>query len=372
MNVRDRSTWTDRLVAAGLLIWAIPDVPWWWRPAGHSAATFVILARIALALIQSAPFLWRRRYPLAVAAVAAVCFSVKFGLGQDLYSCGAAVLVASYGLGAYGPHRLRTATRVLTAAAFATAVVVLLTSHGSRANALPFAMLAAALGMGEITSAHREVAAATAQHAHDQERARIARELHDVIAHQLSAIAVQAGAARVAADRDPHLAAAVVASIEQTAREGLVELNRLVGVLRHDQREQLGRAPQPWLRDLPTLIGGARDSGLPVELAINGPPKQLPASVELAGYRVVQESLTNAIRYANGSPTRVQLTYATDGLDVHVEDEGPPAAAGRDHVGGGRGLAGLAERARILGGRFEAGPRPAGGFAVHAWLPADR
>jgi signal transduction histidine kinase len=372
MTMRDRSIWIDWLVAAGLFFWALPDVPWWWRPAGHGAATIVVLATILLAVVQSAPFLWRRRYPLGVSAVAAACFSLKFGLGQDLYSAGAAVLVASYGLGAYGTHRVRTATRVLTAMGFATAVGVLLTSHGLRANALPFAMLAAALGMGEITSAHRDVAAAGAQHAHDEERARFARELHDVIAHQLSAIAVQAGAARVASARDPHAAAEVVASIEQTARQGLVELNRLVGVLRHDQGDRLDRAPQPQLRDLSSLIGGARDTGLPVEFAINGQPKPLPPTVELAGYRVVQESLTNAIRYANGAPTQIRVTYAPDGLDVHVEDEGPATSPGGDRFGGGRGLAGLAERAALLGGLFEAGPRPAGGFAVHAWLPADR
>jgi signal transduction histidine kinase len=380
MTMTDRSRWTDRLIAAGLLVWALPDVPWWWRPAGHSDATPVVLALLALALVQSAPFLWRRRWPLPVAAIATACFAVKFALGRDLYSAGAAGLVAAYGLGAYGGARLRTATRLVTGGAFATAVVVLLTSHGERARALPFAMLAAALGMGEVTSAHRDVVAAGARHAHDEERARFARELHDVIAHELSAIAVQAGAARVAAERDPAAAAEVVAevvaTIEQAARHGLIELNRLVGALRRDEIGGAGpgcldRAPQPQLVDLPALIGGARDTGLPVELAINGEPEPLPATVELTGYRIVQESLTNAIRYANGAPTLVLLTYATGGLEVHVEDAGG-GGGGRGLAGGGRGLAGLAERARILGGRFDAGPRPAGGFAVHAWLPAER
>jgi signal transduction histidine kinase len=388
----DRRAWAaDWTLSAGLLIWASTDVRWWWRPAGHSSATPVVLGGLALALAQSLPFVGRRRFPLAVAALAGACLGVKYGLGENLYSANAAVLVAAYGLGAYGGRRLRTVTRVLTGAAFATAIVVLLTSGGIRARALPFALLAAALGMGEVTSAHRAVAAASAQHAHDEERTLFARELHDVIAHQLSAIAVQAGAARVAAARDPAIAAGVVASIEQTARQGLVELNRLVGVLRHDPSEELGRAPQPGLGegDLAALMSGARDAGVPVELMVEGRPRLLPASVELAGYRIVQESLTNALRYAGGAPTRICVTYADGGLEVRVVDDGPPArshrdgAAGRDvgrdvgrgggagGAGGGRGLAGLEERAQMLGGRFHAGPRPAGGFEVQAWLPTD-
>ena len=368
----DRSALADRLIVAALLVWALPDVPWWWRPPGHGAATTVVLARLALALVQSVPFLWRRRSPIAVAAVAAACLLAKLALHQDPYSAEAAVLVGAYGLGAYGSQGLRRATRVLTAVSFATTLVVLLTSGGLRARALPFALLAVALGMGDVTSAHRDVAAAATQHDRDQERARLGRELHDVIAHQLSAIAVQAGAARVAAARNPEVAAEVIATIEHTARQGLVELNRLVGSLRRDDDGLLDRAPQPHLGDLSALVDRAVDTGLPVDLAIRGEPQPLPPSVELAGYRIVQESLTNAIRYANGAPTCIRLTYAADGLDVEVENARPATDPSRGNDGGGRGLAGLAERARIVGGRFEAGPRPTGGFAVHAWLPADR
>jgi signal transduction histidine kinase len=250
--------------------------------------------------------------------------------------------------------------------------VVLLGSGGDRVHALPFALLAAALGMGEAASAHRDVAAVTALHIHDLERARLARELHDVIAHQLSAIAVQAGAARMAGPGDPAAAVQAVGTIEETARQGLVELNRLVGSLRHDGADRLDRAPQPQLCDLPALVAGARDAGLPVQLLIRGEPGPLPATVELAGYRVVQESVTNALRYATGAPTRVTITYAASGLDIAVTDDGSPGPHGRPHPSGGRGLAGLAERAAILGGHLEAGRLPGHGFAVHAWLPAER
>ena len=300
--------------------------------------------------------------------------------------------------GRLGSPRIRLAARILTIGAVVAAGIVLATSNGFRNEALPLALLATALGLGEVTAANRDAATASAQVAHDQERARIARELHDVLSHQLSAIAVQAGAARIASRDDPGVAAQVVSNIEGIARTGLIDLNRIVGALRRDATEQLDRRPQPRLDDLPDLIAGARAAGLPVDLDISGLPPSLPASVELAAYRVIQESLTNALRYAQ-APTRVRLSHGDDVLDVLVEDDGTSASGVRVTTsaavgapvmattvpsagaatmwqmaarGGGRGLAGLAERAQILGGRLEAGPRPGGGFAVHAWLPVPQ
>jgi signal transduction histidine kinase len=151
-----------------------------------------------------------------------------------------------------------------------------------------------------------------------------------------------------------------------------------VGALRRDEHEQLDRRPQPRLDDLPDLVDGARAAGLPVRLAIAGQLRSLPPTVELAAYRVVQESLTNALRYARSAPTSVALSYLDDGLNLVVENDAPAALAngraaaapGERPVGGGaRGLHGLAERAQLLGGSLQAGPRPDGGFAVHAWLP---
>ena len=185
--------------------------------------------------------------------------------------------------------------------------------HGFREEALPLALLATALGLGEVTAANRDAATASARLAHDAERSRFARELHDVISHQLSAIAVQAGAARLASQQDPGVAVRTVGGIEDIARQGLIELNRIVGALRRDEHEQLDRRPQPRLDDLPDLVDGARSAGLPVRLEIAGPPRSLPATVELAAYRVVQESLTNALRYARSAPTSVALSYLDGG-----------------------------------------------------------
>lgn len=372
---------TDRLVAAGLLVWAAPDVPWWWRPPGHAAATPVVLGYVALMLAQSVPFLWWRRVPLLAAGLAAAVLAIRTGLGHNPFSASAATAVGAFGLGAWGGARTRRAARILTAAAVAAAAIVLVTSQGFRVEALPLALLATALGLGEVTAANRDAATASARLAHDAERSRFARELHDVISHQLSAIAVQAGAARLASQNDPSVAVRTVGGIEDIARQGLIELNRLVGALRRDEHEQLDRRPQPRLDDLPDLVSGARSAGLPVRLQIEGPPRSLPATVELAAYRVVQESLTNALRYARSAPTSVALSYLDGGLDLAVENAAPTVptagrgtpAAGERPVGGGmRGLQGLAERTQLLGGSLQAGPRPDGGFSVRAWLPTGQ
>ena len=341
----------------------------------------MVLGYVALMLAQSVPFLWWRRVPLLVAGLAAAVLAIRTGLDQNLFSASAATAAGAFGLGAWGGPRTRLAARILTAAAVVAAAIVLLTSHGFREEALPFALLAIALGLGEVTAANRDAATASARLAHDAERSRIARELHDVISHQLSAIAVQAGAARLASQKDPAVAVRTVGGIEEIARQGLIELNRIVGALRRDSREQLDRRPQPRLDDLPDLVDGARSAGLPVRLKIAGPSRSLPATVELAAYRVVQESLTNALRYARSAPTNVALSYLEDGLDLVVENAAPlvpatgrgTAAAGERPVNGGtRGLQGLAERAQLLGGSLEAGPRPDGGFSVRAWLPVSQ
>jgi signal transduction histidine kinase len=389
----ERTKITDRLIAAGLLAWGATDVPWWWRPPGHSASTLVVLGFVLLMLAQSLPFLWWRRWPLLAAALAAAVLTWRVGVGLNPFSAAAATLVGAFGLGAWGGRKLRRAARILTVVAVLGAGIVLVTSHGYRNEALPLALLATALGLGEVTAANRDAATASERVVHDKERARIARELHDVLSHQLSAIAIQAGAARMASRDDPSVAAQVVSNIEHIAREGLTDLNRIVGALRRDPDEQLDRRPQPRLDDLPDLLAGARAAGLAVELDVCGLPPALPASVELAAYRVVQESLTNALRYAKAQ-TWVRLSYSDSGLEVLVEDDGPGMTTGLGSgelataglvaaaptatkarplaacgAGGGRGLAGLAERAQILGGSLHAGPRPYGGFAVRAWLP---
>ena len=369
---RLRAETVDRLLVAVLLAWALFDVPWWWRPPGHGGSTPVILGVIALAAAQSVPFLWRRQQPAAVLTLAGAALAVKYAAGLNIWSAGAAVLAAAYGLEAYGSNTVRRAGWALAVCALLAVFITLPADNGSHDPAIACALLAIALGMGEVTSAHRDTAVAAARHARDMERARLARELHDVVAHQLSAIAVQAGAARLAAAGDPQASAAAIAAIERQARGGLTELNQLVRELQPATDTGPDTSLQPRLGDIPGLIRHARESGLRAELRVDGEPRPLPAAVELAGYRVVQESLTNAIRYAAGAAATVRLAYRDDGIMVEVTDDGPGAAAGTAPVhGGGVGLAGLRERARLLGGQLEAGSAAERGFAVRAFLPGQ-
>ena len=362
----------NRLLAGALLIWALFDVPWWWRPPGHAGSTLVILGTLGLAAMQSLPFLCRRGWPAGVLALAGAALAVKYAAHLNTWSAGAAVLAAAYALGAYGSQRMRQVTRLMAGAGLVAVLVALQAGRGDHSAAVACALLATALVLGEVTSSHRDIATAAAQHAHDLDRASLARELHDVLAHQLSAIAVQAGAARLASSADPLAAARAVGAIEREARAGLTELNEVIRGMRESSVTGPGL---PQLADLPLLIRQATESGLRADLQVAGQPRPLGAEVELAGYRVVQESLTNAIRYAPGAAATVRVAYCPEGIVVDVLDDGPGPPLGTAvpaAQGGGTGLAGLSERTRLLGGHLEAGGRPGGGFAVRAFLPGPR
>jgi signal transduction histidine kinase len=375
----------DRLVAAGLALWALFDVPWWWRPPGHGGSTLEIAGFAGLAAAQSVPFLWRRLLPPAVLGVTAAALAVKFALHLNLWSASAAVLTAAYGLGAYGNRTVRMIVRVLVALAVLAAIITLQAIDGNHTTAIGCALFATALAVGEITAAHRDLVTSLARQAYDEERASLAREVHDVVAHQLSAIAVQAGAARLAAAGDPQAAVTAIATIEHGAREGLDELNALVRRMRQTEtanEADPGRpasgppSRQPRLDDVPALVERAKQAGLRAELTVDGEARPLAGAIELAGYRVVQEGLTNAIRHAGGSAATVRLRYSVTGILIEVADEGPADAGAGDGAGnrvvvpaGGAGLAGLGERARLLGGEFEAG-RCHHGFVVRAFLPS--
>jgi signal transduction histidine kinase len=195
-----------------------------------------------------------------------------------------------------------------------------------------------------------------------EERARIARELHDVIAHHVSMIVLQAGAERRVLDESDS-SREVLETIERTGRSALSETRRLLGMLRAEEEDPL--APQPRLRDVPTLIGQVREAGLPVELEVEGSPPELSAGVELSAYRIVQEALTNALKHAGDAHARVRISYGPESVEIEVSDDGP----GHPESGGGHGLVGMRERVALYGGRFAAGPGEAGGFTVHVSLP---
>jgi signal transduction histidine kinase len=204
-----------------------------------------------------------------------------------------------------------------------------------------------------------------------EERQRIARELHDVVAHHMSVIAIQAEAAPYKVADPPKELAESFAEIRASALTGLTELRRVLGVLRSDGPQT---APQPGLAELDGLLDSARAGGVRVTLARGGSPVTLPESVDLSAYRIVQEALSNAMRHAPGSQVCVNLDYGTDGLTVGVRNTAAPAAGaggGDGYPGGGHGIIGMRERAAMLGGTLDAGPAPDGGFGVTAFLPVS-
>ncbi len=202
------------------------------------------------------------------------------------------------------------------------------------------------------------------------ERRRIARELHDVVAHSVSVMVVQSGAARRTLDRDPRRAEQALAAAEESGRTALVELRRMLGLLGDDAPEA-GRAPQPALREVAALIERARDAGLDVELREHGEPFPLAAGADLAAFRVVQEALTNTIKHAGPTRATVTLDWTDEALELEITDDGGRESSGGGLGGSGQGLIGMRERLELYGGHVDAGADRTGGFRVHASIPRD-
>jgi signal transduction histidine kinase len=257
----------------------------------------------------------------------------------------------------------------LLRAAAACAVGVIL---GSWLNDLVrTSLLVLVFGVGRavrMLQLERKAAGERAAAAMAEERAQIARDLHDVIAHSLGVVVVQMQAAELVMDSDPEKARAALQVAAGVGRDALDDMHRMVGVMRG-----LGdrRAAQPSLGDLPALVEQTRQTGLAVELHVDGDRRsaELPSGIEVAAYRIVQEALTNAARHAAGARADVRVAYRSDGLELEIIDSGGRSGA---VAGGGFGIEGMRERASLYGGTLEAGPRPDGGFRVKAWLPAGR
>jgi signal transduction histidine kinase len=208
--------------------------------------------------------------------------------------------------------------------------------------------------------------AATAERAAADERARIARELHDVVAHSVSVMVVQASGVRRLLHDDQEREREALLSVERIGREALGEMRRMLGVMKPDEAQAVALAPQPGLQHLDRLIQQVEKAGLPVQLRVEGPPTDLPAGIDVSAYRIVQEGLTNALKHARGSHAEVVVRYADDGVEVEVADDGPGSnGAALD----GQGLAGMRERVALFGGTLDAGPREGGGFMLRAQLP---
>jgi len=366
---------------------------------GPSALATLLMA--VLCLLATVPAGLRPPVPAAVAVWAAALVSLL--LFRLVTIAGAAALVlVSYRLARAGSRVLAVALAApflgLALALAVTAARTSLASGSPRdlaaagtetyvlavllASAIPVAVVAAsARGAREVDRAHSAARAAAegmlTDHLARGERARIARELHDVVAHHISVIAVQAETARLTTPGLPDAGAQRFAAIGDTARAGLTEMRRLLGVLREDADlaepdlphvPAATRHPQPGLAELGDLIDEAREAaGSVVRLIVSGPVTQLDPGVELAAYRIVQEALTNARRHAPGAAVDVELGYAGDALRLRIRDNGPGLAD--RHTG--HGLLGMRERAAAAGGWLRTDPAPGGGFRVEAELPAQ-
>jgi signal transduction histidine kinase len=374
----------DGVPAFWLALFGVPSV------IGAPAFEFRFGVRALMLLIIAAmviPVIFRRKYPVQGFAVAAVAGALQLILFPQPVGSDLAILLLLYTLAAYRPRRVSIAGLAVCLIGAVTAVGVW-APRG--VGAIDRVLLATVLFSGTalvawvlgdsmryrrayLTSLEDRAARlererdAQAQIAAAAERARIARELHDVIAHNVSVMVVQADGAGYALRRDPDRAGQALAAISRTGRQALAEMRRLLGVLRSDD-QQADLAPQPGLDQLRELLDQAREAGMSVSFTLEGPARPLPEGAELAAYRVVQESLTNTRKHGGlGAAAAVCLRYEPDGLLLQVTDDGLGAAAAAD--GPGHGLAGMRERVEMYGGTVRAGPLPGGGYQVTARLP---
>lgn len=337
---------------------------------------------LLLALTHIAPLAWRRRHPEAVLGLMALTGLVFVATGAPAVGLGPAVLVGVYSVAAYRPPaRSRPA---IAGATLAMLVAVAASDAGFDtmvADAVAFAV-AGLLGDRQrraVAEAATERARAAelartreqlARQAVVEERLRIARELHDIVAHAMSVITVQAGTARMVMDGSPDVARDALGAIEGTSRQALQEMRRLLSVLRHDGDGGADAlAPARGLADLDGLVETASAAGVRVEVRREGEPRPLPAGADLAAYRIVQEALTNVCRHARASAATVEVRYGPGEVAVEVTDDG---IGGVPDGGGGHGLVGMRERAALYGGNVEAAPRPGGGFRVRARIPVEQ
>jgi signal transduction histidine kinase len=343
---------------------------------GGAALYSLILGMVALATVLPLVLFWVQPAAAAVAVTAASLLSLT--TFQTLTMAGAAAqIIAGYRLGRHGSPLLAMVLAApylvlaLTGPAGSEEVHVLTVLLASLAPAAALAGIARRARSEAIENrAAREVISGTLlEHTARGERARIARELHDVVAHHISMVVVQAETARLTTPGMPTAGGQRLSDIGDTARAALTEMRRLLGVLRQDtQAETADRHPQPGLRQLNDLVDAARDaSGAATRLILHGPPAALDPGVELAAYRIIQEALTNARRHAPGAAVDVELHYADDGLRLRIRDNGPgpPPAP----PAGGHGLLGMRERAVAVGGELHTGAAAGGGFLVTARLP---
>jgi len=367
----------DRLLAITLLAGLFVEA--WLLVRGRAAEPFpaiTIQAALALglAILLAVSLAWRRRAPLVVLSLAIAVAAVSPSAPVDApVAVVVALMIATYSVGA------QTSGRSAITGGLGVAVLVLIAvakDLGADQEINDVAVPALIFGMPWLAGLsirsrqEREQALEQLRTEHTnaavvQERARIARDLHDAVAHSIGVIILQARGARQTLRTDPASALEALDAIESTGSEALTEMRGLVGVLRDDD-DAVALAPPASLRHVESLVVRVREAGLPVELTIEGTPVGLPAGMDASAYRIVQEALTNALTHAGPATATVVIRYEVDRLDVEICDTG----AGLERPGAdGHGMVGMRERVSLYDGRLETGPRPGGGFIVRARLP---
>ena len=385
---------------------AVRVAPAWQQPAPLYGLSPWALLLVAL---TTAPLAFRRTYPITAFWVILAAIIATSGSTRTTITF-ASVIFAAYSAVAYSPYRRLALVGVLFAAIVVTAAYPDTSPPvPARVGALLVLLPTVALGiairdwrrrLGEsaerLRRAQQEHEAET-RRAVQEERARIASEMHDVVTHNVSVMVVQAGAARRVLDSSPGDAREALLAVEASGRTAMTELRHLLGLLAPPEEGELGQAdadqagggdlgglgddaalsPQPDLAQVGALIDRVRTAGLPVELSVEG-GRDLPPGLDLAAYRVVQEALTNVLKHAGQARTTVRVEYRPRELLITVCDDGPPPgspapdlARGEPRGPGGRGLIGLRERVAVYGGELDAGPRPGGGWRLAARIPLE-
>ena len=373
----------DALLALGFTAAALWTVAG--RVGGEDAYRNDDFFGIALLLLQTLPIAARSVAPLGALIVSVAAISLHVGVGYQGVPAGTfAALVILYSAASLTDIRQAIVAAVITAAGIAIYFTTDRGDPGLTQAVTTFATYAVGWGLGIYARSRREYTnvveerasllererEARAREAVADERARIARELHDMVGHALNLIVIQSGGAQRVFQSKPELARESLVSIESTGRKALSDMERMLGILRGAEAADDGLSPQPGLSHVDDLAAQVSEAGLPVEVTVEGTPVPLPSSVDLSAYRIIQEALTNALKHAGPAHASVKIRHGSDSLELEITDDGHGVSgdrAGDDK--GGRGLIGMRERAGMFGGELSFGPRPEGGYRVYVRLP---
>lgn len=343
---------------------------------------------VALTLAVILPLTLRRRFPIAILLVITVLLHLYRLLDIPEGTATAyALLLALFSAGAYGSRRWRTWARGISVGSVAVVLTYLLFFRvttdtslftyeqnevlGRIANILlNLILFGGAWWVGDIFRTSREREEENARQAVINERVRIARELHDVVAHHVSVMGIQAGGARRILPQQPEKAKEALSLIESSSRQAVSELHRLLGFVRQGQQTH-ELSPQPSLRQLSALVNDMQDAGLPVEVKTEGVERSLPPGIDLSAYRIIQEALTNTLKHASATKATVTVSYANSAVELEIVDNGKGLTGADGREFRGKGIMGMRERVSLHGGRFEAGNMPEGGFSVRVTLPVN-